>query len=188
MHLVDAPQQGARRTGNLHIGRVSLPGARYFVTLVTAQRKRWLASQERHSMMLDTLALWHSRKKGRVLAATVMPDHVHVLFELGDALTLGQSVALWKADVRRKIAYEEVFQRDFWEHRLRADEEAETYALYVFLNPFRDGLIRRDETWTGWWAPEPDLFRFSGLLENGMPPREWINWPKERFGALKVGE
>ena len=138
--------------------------------------------------MLDTLKRWHARRDGEVLAAAVMPDHVHVLVELGRRHTLGQTVALWKADVRREIDHAEAFQRDFWEHRLRPDEDAEEYALYAFLNPFRAGLIKRDAQWPGWLMPDPRLFQFMDLLENGMPPLAWVDWPEDRFDALQVGE
>ena len=118
-----------------------------------------------------------------------MPDHAHVLFELGPTLTVGQTVSMWKANVRRRIGHSEAFQRDFWEHRLRRDDEVEQYALYMFLNPYRQGLISRKEIWPGWWLPDPRLFRFSQLLvADKFPPHEWLGWPDEKFERLAVGE
>jgi hypothetical protein len=101
---------------------------------------------------------------------------------------LARPLRFYKADVRRHIAYAEAFQRDFGEHRLRPNEEAEEYALYAFLNPFRARLVQWDEQWPGWFSPEPNRFRFLNLFQNGMPPREWADWPEDRFGTLQVGE
>jgi putative transposase len=186
---VETPKQPlARKTGNLHIGRISCSGVRYFVTFVTASRKPWLGSPVNLELMLNTLRDWHSRGNGEILAASVMPDHVHILFSAGKALTVGQTVASWKTTVRRQLQYAESFQRDFWEHRLRDNENAEDYALYVFLNPYRAGVLGGDEQWSGWWVPQPTYFRFTELLVHGSPPAEWINWPDERFAELKIGE
>jgi len=118
-----------------------------------------------------------------------MPDHVHVIFTLGTKLSAGQCVGQWKSDARRAMVYRNDWLRDFYEHRLRADEPVEDYALYVFLNPCRAGLIGADETWPWWWAPEPAMFRFTELLgANCSPPQEWIDWPDDRFKNLAAGE
>lgn len=178
-----------RKTEHLHRGRVSLPGARYFVTIVAESRKPWLGIPTRRQAALDVLKQWHSEGDGQILAATVMPDHVHVLFQLGDCLTVGQTIARWKTEIRRTICYAEDFQRDFWEHQLRANEEVEDYALYVFLNPYRAKLVQAGKIRPSWWAPEPEPFRFSALLDcHGSPPKEWIDWPDDRFSGLAHGE
>ncbi len=118
-----------------------------------------------------------------------MPDHAHVLFELGQKLTAGQCVGRWKSGVRRTIGYEHDWPRDFYEHRLRPEEEAEDYALYVFLNPYRARLISGDKVWSRVWLPEPGMFRFASMLNaDGTPPGEWMEWPEERFAPLSVGE
>jgi hypothetical protein len=81
------------------------------------------------------------------------------------------------------------WQRDFWEHRLGYDETCEEYGLYLYLNPYRAGLLARSKAWTGWWVPEPRNFKFMELLgPKGEPPQEWIEWPAEKFAELKTGE
>jgi len=178
-----------RQTDNLHKGRLSIAGAQYFITLVARHRKPWLTDLRAREATLAVLRSWHAEDQGRVLAATVMPDHVHVLFELGDPLTVGQTIARWKAETRKGIEYAEDFQRDFWEHMLLKAEDIEDYALYVFLNPYRAGLLSAGHSWSGWLAPVPGLFRFTAALDGkGAPPREWIEWPDERFAGLAHGE
>jgi REP element-mobilizing transposase RayT len=120
-----------------------LPAVRYFATFVTHERKPWLlpAVAGMTCPSLDALRAWHGEGDGAVLAATIMPDHVHVLFHLGTRLTVGQCMGRWKSVARKIAGYEGGWQRDFWEHRLRADESAEDYALYIFLNPYRAGLL-----------------------------------------------
>jgi len=139
--------------------------------------------------MLNTLRSWHDEKDGTVLAATVMPDHVHVLYALGRKLTAGQCVGRWKSTLRRAINFTEEWQRDFWEHRLRPDEAAEDYAFYIFMNPYRAGLIPATAVWQRWWRPAAEPFGFERHLDSsGTPQPEWLSWPEERFAHLKTWE
>ncbi|MDI1249542.1 MAG: transposase [Lacunisphaera sp.] len=182
------PATSRRTTERLHLGRVSEPGAVYFVTFVTANRMAWLAQSGSTACLLAALRSWHAEGDGTVLAATVMPDHVHVLFVLGQRLDVGRCVSRWKTEGRKAAGYAGEWQRDFWEHRLRQEDSLEDYGLYLFLNPYRAGLLSRDRCWPGWWVPEPVCFRFMALLgPKGEPPREWIEWPDERFAGLATG-
>jgi REP element-mobilizing transposase RayT len=134
---MNQPLHPERKTERLHLGRISAAGARYFVTLVTKARKPWLASPEFARRTIEALRAWHEKGDGRILAATIMPDHVHVLFELGEKLGVGACVGYWKSHVLKVVGYAEDWQRDFWEHRVRDDERWEDYGLYIFLNPYR---------------------------------------------------
>jgi REP element-mobilizing transposase RayT len=178
-----------RQTDNLHKGRLSIAGAQYFITLVARDRKPWLTGPTACGTTLKVLQGWHAENQGRILAATIMPDHVHVLFELGGRLTVGQTIARWKTETRKGIEYAEDFQRDFWEHMLLKVEDIEDYALYIFLNPYRAALLPPGRSWPGWWTPDARQFRFTSALdEHGAPPQEWIEWPDDRFAGLAHGE
>lgn len=179
-----------RQTHRLHLGRISASDACYFITFVTAARKPWLGNTDNLSSVLQVLSSWHEQNNsGDLLAATIMPDHVHVLCRLGSDRTVGQCVGQWKTESRRQIHYAENWQRDFWEHRLRRDETWEDYGLYMFLNPYRAGLLKGNAVWPGWLAPQSKKFRFpSALDERGAPPDEWLHWPETRFEGLAAGE
>lgn len=178
-----------RRTERLHLGRVSAKGAVYFVTFVTAKRGPWLRESVAAQAVLGAIRAWHDEGDGAVLAATVMPDHVHVLFELGVRLDVGRCVSRWKTVGRQGSGYAGEWQRDFWERRVRDDEAAEDYALYILLNPYRAGWAKRGEGWAGWWLPTPERFWFPTMLgAKGVPPSEWIDWPEEQLSGLETGE
>lgn len=178
-----------RRTDELHKGRHPVPGARYFVTFVTQARVPWLRDASCAEAILAALRSWHDERDGVILCATVMPDHVHVLFELGQKLTTGQCVGRWKSEARRAIRYRHDWLRDFYEHHLRVEEAAEDYALDVFLNPYRARLVAAEQVWPYWWTPDMGRFRFSTQLNvDGTPPREWIDWPEDRFDHVAAGE
>ncbi len=178
-----------RRTDELRRGRLSVLGARYFVTFVSEGRKPWLGDDSTRIAMLTALRTWHDEGDGRVLAATVMPDHVHVFIQLGARHSVGQLVGRWKASVTRACPGVAAWQRDFWEHRLRDAESGDDYGLYILLNPYRSGDCAADVTWPGWWLPDAGVFRFATALDqNGVPPKEWLGWPEERFAGLVTGD
>jgi putative transposase len=176
-----------RHTGELHRGRISIPGARYFVTIVTRNRERWLLDPAAARAVLNAFREWHDERDGALICATVMPNHVHAVFELGQQLTVGQCCARWKTAVRRALAYTHEWQRDYFEHRLRSDELLEDYGLYCFLNPYRSRLIDADVAWPFWLLPDPEKLRFSTLLtSSNTPPREWLGWSEDRFAHLTL--
>ena len=177
-----------RRTSQLHGHRWSAPGVRYFVTACTRDRHRGLDAQPvTHAIIKNAMAS-DALGDSRTIALCVMPDHIHWLFELGQRLTLGRVIARMKAESRETLASACLaWQRDFFEHRLRAEDDAEDYARYVFLNPYRVGVVAAAAAWWGWWCPQPELLRFVAHLNpDGTPPPEWIGeaMPKN----LVVGE
>lgn len=167
---------------------MSVPGAAYFVTGCIVGRQSVLAVPViAHAIR----AHWkESDATGdtATFAATVMPDHFHWFFQLGERLTLGRVLAKFK--VRTKASLHNVsasWQRDFFEHHLRSADSSEEYGIYIFMNPYRARLVTTDATWLGWHCPDPSRFRFTMLLDEvGCPPREWLELPERE--DLHVGE
>src|SRR5438552_11166460 len=90
-----------RQTAELRKGRLSLPGARYFVTACTADRRPIFAAPQ--IAALASATLFRLVRDGDVewLAGTVMPDHVHLLFALGARLSLDRTLAKLKGLISR---------------------------------------------------------------------------------------
>ena len=90
-------------------------------------------------------------------AGVVMPDHVHLLFRLGEKLTFSQVMGRFKAKTRRPIfEYGLLWQQNVFEHRLRPDEKVLPVLHYIFMNPYRKGLTGMDERWPGFFCGEDD--------------------------------
>lgn len=125
----------------------------------------------------------------RWLTATVMPDHIHLLFCLGERLDLAHCVAKFKGLITRTInVRSSVWQENAFEHRLRDDEDPEAYAFYIVMNPYRAGLLAIDKVWPGWLCTAPKRFRFlDGLSGAGIPPQQWLERDETSGGTLKVG-
>lgn len=164
-----------RKTARLRWARVSLPGARYFLTLCTQDRASVLTQAKAAVDVRAALHTLQSHGDAEVLAASLMPDHLHVLFTLGARLSMGQVMAKLKTLSRDKGRVSWRWQQDGFEHRLRPEEAIEDYGFYIFMNPYRARLLPMSETWPGWICPEPARFAFTAhLSSSGAPPTEWL--------------
>jgi REP element-mobilizing transposase RayT len=73
-----------------------------------------------------------------------MPDHAHFLAKFSHA-GVRKIVSGWKRYTATKVGV--VWQRDFFDHRLRSDESFTEKASYIRLNPVRAGLIDTAGNW-----------------------------------------
>ena len=76
----------------------------------------------------------------------LMPDHLHALLSFPPSdQPIKHIVSKWKEWTAKKIGV--VWQRDFFEHRLRHDESRRQKADYILANPVRKQLTPRPEDW-----------------------------------------
>jgi len=117
-----------------------------------------------------------------------MPDHVHLLFRLGNRLALDRVIAKWRASVRRLLV-DLNWQPNYFEHLLRPFEDAESYAWYIFMNPYHAQLIGLNDSWAGWWTDTLVSWRFlSDVLPVLRPLPEWLDMFEGVAHTLATGE
>jgi REP element-mobilizing transposase RayT len=171
-----------RHTENLRLGRISEPGARYFLTWCTARRGALLAVPAIQETAIQAIASIDSSNDGSLLAASVMPDHIHILLELGERLTVSQLVGKTKSAVSRGNR-EMKWQENFFEHRLRPNDLSEPFAFYIFMNPYCARVCQLERHWPGWVPSRATRWEFEDKLSaDGLPQPEWIE-QAEKFGA-----
>ena len=99
-------------------------------------------------------------------AAVVLPDHVHFLWTLPEGDTdyptrVGRTKAVFTrslaADDPRRMAptvsrdvHREsgVWQRRYWEHTIRDEDDFKAHLDYVHYNPVRHGYVRSAREWS----------------------------------------
>lgn len=170
-----------RKTGNLRKGRVSIPGARYFVTLNVHQRKPVVCTKSVMADAKEFLKMAQERDIARSLGLILMPDHVHWLFRLGASTSVEQTIRMMKYHFGSRLrATGNKWQSNFFDHRLRESEDADAYGRYIFLNPYRAGLIERIEVWPYWVRNQEFQFQFEAAFEEGKyPPQAWLDESSE---------
>jgi REP-associated tyrosine transposase len=126
---------------------VRAKGSVFFFTVVLAQRPSNLLVEEvdRLRRIYQTVQQRHPFK---TIAICVLPDHIHALWALpdGDAdfstrwslIKSGFSRGLdARARSMSKVAKREkgIWQRRYWEHAIRNDEDFERHVDYIHFNP-----------------------------------------------------
>jgi len=90
------------------------------------------------------------------LAWVVMPDHMHLLIEMGDRDSLSANVGSLKKTVSSQVNTardtmgSKLWQPGFHDRALRKDDDLVAVARYIVANPVRAGLVTRVGDYP-WW-------------------------------------
>ena len=160
----------------LRKGRISIAGARYFLTITTRERRFGLTDGGVPTCLMNAFRILHKGGDIEFQCSTIMPDHLHVLVVLGQRLSLSQVVRKFKRLTKSQLLSRGIeWQSNFFDHRLRLDDASEAFARYIFLNPYRKGLIQLEATWPWWTVSANYRPEFLGALSlEGYPPSEWL--------------
>ncbi|WKZ12440.1 MAG: transposase [Gammaproteobacteria bacterium] len=137
-----AAQTGCRA---LRKGRVNIAGQIYSLTTVTAARRRLFLDLHDARAVVLAMREVHEAELVESLAFVVMPDHVHWLIALGHR-PLGDVMRLFKARSAGRINSRHgwrhpVWQRGYYDHAVRREENVAAIGRYIVLNPVRAGLV-----------------------------------------------
>ena len=140
--------------------RLFIPGGSYFFTVNLFDRKsRLLTDNIDHlrQAVHDT----RSRFPFHIDAMVILPDHLHAVWTLPDgdadfstrwrwikirfsrAMPTGERLTA----VRGARGERGIWQRRFWEHRIRDDRDMQTHIEYCWYNPVRHGHVATVEDW-----------------------------------------
>jgi len=130
------------------------------VTTVTHEREPYFSSLALGRCLVRVLIQAEAQGYAQTLAFAVMPDHLHWLCMLGDAVDLFHAVEWVKGCSSRAIGCRtgarRVWQPGFHDRAVRHDEDLRQLARYVVANPLRAGLVHTlgayalwDAVWVG---------------------------------------
>jgi REP element-mobilizing transposase RayT len=140
----------------LRKGRYSQSNGIYLVTTVTEQRIPWFQELAFAQIMCQCLQGQDCIVDATKMCWVVMPDHVHLLIQLGEA-GLSEVVKKMKAISARRLNHEIGRAGCFWatgfhDYALRREEELKDVARYIVANPVRAGLVKRVADYPYWNA------------------------------------
>lgn len=115
----------------------------------------------------------------RIHAWVVLPDHLHCVIEMPDGdvdfpvrwrlikmgFLKGMSATERRSAVRRRRGERGIWQRRYWEHLIRDDDDFQAHMDYVHFNPANHGLVTRVVDWP--------YSTFHRLVEQGVYPVDW---------------
>ena len=146
------PERGMRQ---LRKGRFSQQGSFYFVTACCAAKQPVFAQASAAQAVLECLDWLERRGRMAVWFCIVMPDHVHIGFELTGDRTLAAVMKSFKQYTSRRIRREmpsagPTWQQQYYDHMVRRDESLRGIARYCRYNPVRAGLVKDPASYPYW--------------------------------------
>jgi REP-associated tyrosine transposase len=117
----------------------------FSITLCTRPRRAVLVDPPFARFAVRTLGDLRARFRMPIWAYCLMPDHAHLLIGPSAQVSVTGLVGAWKSMTARyrrgSSQRRKLWQRSFYDHALRSEEDLRTVALYILHNPVRAGLV-----------------------------------------------
>ena len=121
----------------------------YFVTAVTANRRRLFQVEANADLLLKTLTHYHDQGRYQIHAFVIMPDHVHVMLTPAPDVSLEKAVQYIKGGFSFRLKSKfEVWSRSFNESQILTSEKFQACKLYIEQNPVRARLVDSAHTYS----------------------------------------
>ncbi len=146
------PEIGSKQ---LRKGRYSEEGYFYFVTTSSFNKKNILARKDVAKIIFDTINWLEKNNYIDCYFIIIMPNHLHLVFQLFTKKTLSEVIKSLKGFTGRKIKENlkldtPVWQDQFYDHLIRKDENLVGIMKYCLYNPVRRGLVENPLDYPYW--------------------------------------
>jgi putative transposase len=166
--------------------RLRSPGSSYFFTVNLADRSSDLLIHEIGSLR-SAVAHALASKPFFIDAWVVLPDHLHAVWTLPD----GDSDFSWRwATIKRLFSWQQqggeyrsasraakrergIWQRRFWDHLIRDEDDFRAHVDYVHYNPMKHGLVSHPADWP--------YSTFHRAVARGEAPAQWATSDEGEF-------
>ena len=136
-------------------------GGTYFFTLATAERGPQGILVREIEALRNAFSLVQVQRPWTIDAAVVLPDHLHLVVTLpSDDDDFSTRIRLIKSAFSKQIRRDErispsrirkgergIWQRRFWEHLVRDDDDFRRCVEYVHFNPVKHGYAKCPIDW-----------------------------------------
>lgn len=127
----------------LHRRQKAITGTRPNATI--SRRPACLDNKKLHTLV-------HNQERWNCKGYVIMPDHVHVVFLLGEKQTLSGVVSSFGKFTAKKLneflgKKWRMWQQGFYDHCLRDEESYLRHLRYIYYNPVRKRYVQNPEDW-----------------------------------------
>jgi len=129
--------------------------ATFFITINCQQRGLpQLTTGDIPTNLFESVSHYHRINRWIPELVLLMPDHLHALisFSWEPGQGINQVVGDWKRYLARQFGI--VWQRDFFEHRIRSEADHQSTWVYIRENPVRAELVETYDQWPHVWLPD----------------------------------
>jgi len=160
------------------------PGGTFFFTVVTHNRRPLFSSDQARACLRKVVMAVQNERPFDLVATVLLPDHWHCVWALPEGdfdyskrwgiiksrftkrwlSTGGQSRTVSAARTRHRERG--IWQKRFWEHKIRDEEDFMRHVHYIHYNPVKHGLTRCPHQW-----PHSSFERW---VSEGYYGRDWL--------------
>ena len=140
--------------------RAFVPGGTFFFTVALLERRRSFLT-ENVDLLRQCFAEVRRAKPFHIDAIVILPDHLHSIWTLPpeDAdfssrwhaikarFSKGIEPGERLSERRQEKGERGIWQRRFWEHVIRDEQDFERHADYIHYNPVKHGYTKRAADW-----------------------------------------
>jgi len=163
--------------------RFKITGGTYFFTLVTYNRHPWLCTEIARSTLRKAIEWVRIKYPFKIDAFVLLPEHLHCIWTLPDGDDNYSIRWKWiKTFVTKRCENElalrypmsesgkkrqegNLWQRRFWEHLIRDEEDFEAHCDYIHYNPVKHGLCISPQDWK--------FSSFHRFMKSGIYSEDW---------------
>jgi len=161
--------------------RSVVPGATYFFTVNTYQRRKVLTGPPFYLALKQAFRQVKAKHPFTIGAFVLLPDHLHCIWTLppgnGDyalrwnlikrlvSQATRDSVDPPLSGSRIKRKESGLWQRRFWEHQIRDDQDFARHVDYIHWNPMKHGYVQCVADWP--------YSSFHKYVRDGVYPKDW---------------
>jgi putative transposase len=125
------------------------PANVFYITMDAVGRRHLFVGGRFNREVVEQLRKLAREKRCPVKIYCLMPTHLHLLIMPGK-VSVVRWVALFKQKtqhVARQRGIPKLWQRSFFDHRVRSNENEAEIAEYIRANPVRAGLVKHPDDW-----------------------------------------
>lgn len=169
--------------------RTRIQGGTYFFTVNLADRRDALLV-EHVAVLRDAFRYVKQRRPFHIDAMVILPDHLHAIWTLPprdadfstrwmlikNAFSRQIPPGEHRCSSRLRKGERAIWQRRYWEHSIRNDEDFARHVDYIHYNPVKHGYVQRAVDWR-----HSSIHRF---IADGVISPSWGNGMERDDGSF----
>ena len=159
------------------------PGGWFFFTLVTYQRQPILTSPLARDSLRGAMDATRCERPFRLFSIALLGDHLHCVWNLPEndsdystrwriikarftrnLLATGYEPIVQNQSLRKRGG-QGIWQRRFWEHTIRNENDLKRHVDYIHYNPVKHGYVSKAGDW--------EYSTFRRFVDKGEYPEDW---------------
>ena len=115
----------------------------YYLTICCDKRSRYFIHDSAVNLCLKSIKELHARFNAKLWVYCFMPDHLHLLLETENCREIIKLFKQKSGFYFKKQNNANLWQKSYYDHILRKDEDLPMTAAYILNNPVRANLVSR---------------------------------------------